>query len=135
MLERLAQIELFSELNHKELKKLASFMTTVNPKAGRNLTTQGDVGREFMIIREGEASVRRNGRLIANLGPGDFFGELAVVAGVPRTATVTAETDLVVEVLNRREFSSLLDGNPAIAKKILVGAVKRLHEIEEGVVR
>ncbi len=135
MLERLAQIELFSELNHKELKKLASFMTTVNPKAGRNLTTQGDVGRDFMIIREGEASVRRNGRLIANLGPGDFFGELAVVAGVPRTATVTAETDLVVEVLNRREFSSLLDGNPAIAKKILVGAVKRLHEIEEGVVR
>ena len=135
MLERLAQIELFSELNHKELKKLASFMTTVNPRAGRNLTTQGDVGREFMIIREGEASVRRNGRLIANLGPGDFFGELAVVAGVPRTATVTAETDLVVEVLNRREFSSLLDGNPAIAKKILVGAVKRLHEIEEGVVR
>ncbi|MGB1504205.1 MAG: cyclic nucleotide-binding domain-containing protein [Acidimicrobiales bacterium] len=135
VLERLAQIELFSELNHKELKKLASFMTTVNPKAGRNLTTQGDVGREFMIIREGEASVRRNGRLIANLGPGDFFGELAVVAGVPRTATVTAETDLVVEVLNRREFSSLLDGNPAIAKKILVGAVKRLHEIEEGVVR
>ncbi|MGA0237080.1 MAG: cyclic nucleotide-binding domain-containing protein [Acidimicrobiales bacterium] len=135
VLERLAQIELFSELNHKELKKLASFMTTVNPKAGRNLTTQGAVGREFMIIREGEASVRRNGRLIANLGPGDFFGELAVVAGVPRTATVTAETDLVVEVLNRREFSSLLDGNPAIAKKILVGAVKRLHEIEEGVVR
>lgn len=62
VLERLAQIELFSELNHKELKKLASFMTTVNPKAGRNLTTQGDVGREFMIIREGEASVRRNGR-------------------------------------------------------------------------
>ena len=135
MLDCLAQIELFSELNRKELKKLASFMTTVTPKAGRGLTTQGAVGREFMIIREGEASVRRNGRLIANLSPGDFFGELAVVAGVPRTATVTAETDLVVEVLNRREFSSLLDGNPALAKKILVGAVKRLHQIEEGVVR
>lgn len=135
LIDRLSQIELFSELNGKEIKRVASFMTTVTPKAGRDLTVQGAVGREFMIIAEGEASVRRNGRLIATLGPGDFFGELAVVAGVPRTATVTAETDLVVEVLNRREFSSLLDESPAIARKILVGAVKRLYELEEGVVR
>jgi len=88
-----------------------------------------------MIIVEGEASVRRNGRLIASLGPGDFFGELAVVAGVPRTATVTAESEMLIETLNRREFSSLLDESPRLAKKILVGAVKRLHAIEEGIVR
>jgi CRP-like cAMP-binding protein len=135
ILERLASIELFSELTAKELKKIASFMTPINIKAGRDLTVQGTPGREFMIIAEGEASVRRNGRLIASLGPGDFFGELAVVAGVPRTATVTAETDMFIETLNRREFSSLLDESPRIAKKILVGAVKRLYELEEGVVR
>ena len=96
---------------------------------------QGTPGREFMIIAEGEASVRRNGRLIATLGPGDFFGELAVIAGVPRTATVTAESKMVVEALNRREFSSLLDESPKLARKILVGAVKRLHDLEDAVVR
>ena len=135
LIARLAGIELFSELSAKELKRVASFMTPVNVKAGRDLTVQGTPGREFMIIAEGEASVRRNGRLIASLGPGDFFGELAVIAGVPRTATVTAETDMLVETLNRREFSSLLDESPRIAKKVLVGAVRRLHELEEGVVR
>ena len=135
LVERLGQIELFSELTSKEIKKVASYMTTIDVRAGRDLTVQGTVGREFMIIADGEATVRRNGRLIATLGPGDFFGELAVIAGVPRTATVTAETKMTIEALNRREFSSLLDETPALAKKILVGAVKRLHEIEEGVVR
>jgi len=133
--DQLSSIELFSQLSAKELKKIASFMTPISIKPGRDLTVQGKPGREFMIIAEGEASVRRNGRLIATLGPGDFFGELAVIAGVPRTATVTAETEMVVEALNRREFSSLLDESPSIAKKVLVGAVKRLHDIEEGVVR
>ena len=72
LIERLAQIELFSELTSKEIRKVASFMTTVDVKAGRDLTVQGTMGREFMIIVEGEATVRRNGRLIASLGPGDL---------------------------------------------------------------
>ena len=135
LVERLGNIELFSELTNKEIKKVASYMTTIDVREGRDLTVQGTVGREFMIIAEGEASVRRNGRLIATLGPGDFFGELAVIAGVPRTATVTAESPMVVEALNRREFSSLLDESPKLSRKILVGAVKRLHDLEEGVVR
>jgi CRP-like cAMP-binding protein len=134
LVETLGNIEMFSELSSRELKKVASFMTPVNIKAGRDLTVQGQPGREFMIIAEGNATVRRNGRVIARLGPGDFFGELAVVAGVPRTATVTADTDMVVEALNRREFSSLLDESPKLAKKILVGAVKRLYEIEASIV-
>ena len=68
--------------------------------------------------------------MLARVGAGDFLGELAVIAGVPRTATVTADTDMVLSVLNRREFSSLLDEQPGIARKVLVGAVRRLHEIE-----
>jgi len=135
LIEQLAEIELFSELTKKELKKVASFMTPISVKAGRDLTVQGQPGREFMIIAEGEATVRRNGRVIAQYKAGDFFGELAVIAGVPRTATVTADTDMVVEALNRREFSSMLDESSKLARKILVGAVKRLHEIEEGVVK
>lgn len=133
--EKLANIELFSELSKSELKKVGKLMTPVAVKAGRDLVREGEPGREFMIIVDGTATVRRRGRVIARLGPGDFFGELAVIAGVPRTATVTADTDMVVEALNRREFSTLLDESPKIAKKILVGAVKRLHELEESVVR
>jgi len=108
-------------------------MTAVNVKAGKALMTEGEVGREFLVLIEGEATVRRSGRVIARVGSGDFLGELAVIAGVPRTATVTADTDMVVSVLNRREFSGLLDQQPTIMKKVLVGTVKRLHSLEPGV--
>jgi CRP-like cAMP-binding protein len=131
----LPNIELFSELSNKELKSVASLMTPVRVKAGRVLTEEGQPGREFMIIIEGTATVRRSGQVVARLGPGDFFGELAVIAGVPRTATVTADSDILIETLNPREFSTLLDESPRIAKKILVGAVRRLHELEVGLVR
>jgi CRP-like cAMP-binding protein len=62
------------------------------------------------------------------MGPGDFFGELAMLAGVTRTATVVAQTDMVIDVLNPREFSSLLADNPAIASKIYLTAIRRLYE-------
>lgn len=133
--DTLKNIELFSELSAKELRDVAKLMTPVAVKAGRDLTVEGEPGREFMIILEGTATVRRNGRVVATLGPGDFFGEMAVIAGVPRTATVTADTDMTLEALNRREFSTLLDESPKLAKKILVGAVKRLYDLEEGIVR
>ena len=133
--DTLPNIELFSELSKKELKNIAGLMTPIRVKPGRVLTEEGAPGREFMIIVEGIATVRRKGKVLAKLGPGDFFGELAVVAGMPRTATVTADTDMILETLNRREFSSLLDESPRLAKKILVGAVRRLHEIEESLIR
>ena len=126
--QTLARIPIFSECSNKELKAISRLVTPVEVRAGKVLTTEGDVGREFMIIASGTATVKRNGRKVATLGPGDLFGELAVLAGVPRTATVTADTDMVVEALNRQEFSSLLDESPALAKKILLGAVKRLYE-------
>lgn len=133
--DTLPNIELFSELSKKELKNIAALMTPIQVKMGRVLTKEGDPGREFMIIIEGTATVKRKGKVLARLGPGDFFGELAIVAGVPRTATVIADTDMLIETLNRREFTSLLDESPRIAKKVLVGAVRRLHEIEESIIR
>ena len=102
----LAKIPLFKECTKKELHAVSRLVTPINVKAGKVLTKEGDAGREFMIIASGTASVRRKGRKIAALGPGDFFGELALLAGVPRTATVIAETDMVVEALNRAEFAT-----------------------------
>ena len=128
----LADIEIFSELSQAEVRSVSRLMTPVNVKAGRQLTREGDQGREFMIIVDGAATVRRKGKVLATLGTGDFFGEMSIIAGVPRTATVTADTAMCVEVLNRREFATLLDENPRLARKVLVGAVKRLHEAGGG---
>lgn len=128
--ERLRSIPIFSELSKKELRAVSRLMTEVEVREGRSLTRQGEVGREFMIIMRGTAVVRRSGRKVAELGPGDFLGELAVLSGAPRTADVVATSDMTLETLNRREFMSLLDESAAIAKKILIGAVKRLHELD-----
>ena len=128
--ERLGEIPIFADLSKRERKKVSSLMTLIEVPAGRTIIKQGDVGREFMIILEGEAEVRRDGTTIATLGPGDFLGELAVLSGAPRTADVVATSPIVLETLNRREFMSLLDESASIAKKILIGEVRRLHDLE-----
>ena len=130
--DKLETIELFGELSKKELRSVSRLMTTVPIHAGKELMVEGEIGQEFLVIIEGEATVRRQGRVLARVGPGDFLGELAVIAGVPRTATVTADTTMSVSVLNRREFAGLLDEQPRIARKVLVGTVKRLHSLEPG---
>ena len=126
----LAKIPLFKECTKKELQAVSRLVTPINVKSGKVLTKEGDAGREFMIIASGTASVRRKGRKIATLGPGDFFGELALLAGVPRTATVIAESDMVVEALNRAEFATLLDESPSIARKVLAAVAKRTYDNE-----
>ncbi|MGI9624621.1 MAG: cyclic nucleotide-binding domain-containing protein [Acidimicrobiales bacterium] len=128
--DQLRSIPIFSELSKKELRTVSRLMTEVEVAEGRALTRQGEVGREFMIIVAGDAVVRRNGRKIAELGPGDFLGELAVLSGAPRTADVIAASPMTIETLNRREFMSLLDESAGIAKKILIGAVKRLNDLD-----
>jgi len=131
-IEDLQEIELFSELSKRDLKAVSKLMTETHVAAGAELMREGEAGREFMVILDGEATVRRGRRVLARVETGDFLGELAVIAGMPRSATVTADTDMTVSVLNRREFSSLLDAQPQIARKVLVGAVRRLHHLEPG---
>jgi len=126
----LAKIPLFKECTKKELQAVSRLVTPIQVKAGKVLTKEGDAGREFMIIASGTATVRRKGRKLASLGPGDFFGELALLAGVPRTATVIADTDMVVEALNRAEFATLLDESPSIARKVLSAVAKRTYDNE-----
>ena len=126
----LAKIPLFKECTKKELQAVSRLVTPIHVKAGKVLTKEGDAGREFMIIASGTATVRRKGRKVAALGPGDFFGELALLAGVPRTATVIADTDMVIEALNRAEFATLLDESPSIARKVLSAVAKRSYDNE-----
>ena len=129
--ERLRAIPLFSGLTKQELRRVSGLMTPITIAAGRQLIKEGDVGREFMIILDGSAAVRRRGRKIADLGPGDFLGEVSVLSGAPRTADVVATTDMTVEVLTGGELSSLLEENVKMTKKILMGALSRLAELEK----
>ena len=128
-IERVLQsIPLFSKCSKKELKAIGALMTMSNVAAGDALATEGEVGREFVVIETGEAVVRRNGRKIGTLGPGSSFGELAMLVAGKRTASVTAETDMSIWVAGPGEFSALLWAHPSIMYNVLMAAVTRLYD-------
>ena len=128
--ERVARIPLFEGLSKKQLSQVSSLMTPLDLKAGKVLARQGEVGREFLILLEGQVEVARDGKIIAVRGPGDFIGEIALLDNRPRTATVTARTDVVVEVLNRGEFASLLAKAPELSSQIMVTMARRLAALD-----
>ena len=127
--ERLARIPLFEGLSKKQLSQVSSLMTPLDLKAGKVLARQGEVGREFLILLEGQVEVVRDGKIIAVRGPGDFIGEIALLDNRPRTATVTARTDVVVEVF-RGEFASLLAKAPELSSQIMVTMARRLAALD-----
>jgi CRP-like cAMP-binding protein len=128
--ERVARIPLFEGLSKKQLSQVSSLMTPLDLKAGKVLARQGEVGREFLILLEGQVEVARDGKIIAVRGPGDFIGEIALLDNRPRTATVIARTDVVVEVLNRGEFASLLAEAPELSSQIMATMARRLAALD-----
>jgi len=96
--------------------------------AGEVVINEGEAGNEFFVIMDGHAQVRRRGKKVATLGPGQFFGDLAVLDKAPRNATVTAETPMALLVLGQREFSALIEEVPGFAHKLLAGLAHRLRE-------
>jgi CRP/FNR family cyclic AMP-dependent transcriptional regulator len=125
--DTIARIPIFSTCSKKELKEISRLLSSLVVKAGDKLTEQGQRGNEFMIIETGTATVLRDGKEIGQLGPADFFGELAMLAEAPRTATVVANDDMVVWTVSRQEFTSMLRQNPSTAMSVLTSAVKRLY--------
>ena len=113
---RLASIPLFSSLSDRERREVAQWADEVDIEEGRELAKQGQFGYEFFVIEEGQASVERDGEVIRELGPGDFFGEIALLRDVPRTATVTARTDAELFALERDDFIGAVTGHAASAE-------------------
>jgi CRP/FNR family cyclic AMP-dependent transcriptional regulator len=130
-IDLLKTVPLFSGLSLKQLNEVARHLEEVPVPRGIMLAREGQPGNEFFVVLEGKAAVRRRGRRIATLGAGDFFGEMSLLDGAPRSATVAAETDGVVLVMQRREFGALLDRVPGLLKKIAVGLSQRLREADE----
>jgi protein lysine acetyltransferase len=131
-MSRLQGFELFADSTDAELRKAESLLTEVTIPAGKVLVQEGRYGADFIIIAEGMAVVTTTAglgqRVLANVGPGDFVGEISLLQRTPRSATVTAITPLTAFVCNPAEFRSLLHDVPSFADKVTRVAESRLEE-------
>jgi CRP/FNR family transcriptional regulator, cyclic AMP receptor protein len=130
-MERLANIPLFQNLSAKQLEVVDALVTTIDVAPGRELIRQGEAGREFVVVVEGEAEVRRDGEVIATRGPGMFFGEMALLLKRPRNASVVAKTAMKIDVIARQDFTRLLDQYPDLYAPLLQATAQRLAELDE----
>jgi CRP/FNR family cyclic AMP-dependent transcriptional regulator len=127
----LSKIWLFSTSSAKDLRTIRKALEEITVPPGRLLTDQGSIGLEFFLIVAGQASVRRNNRKVATLGPGQYFGELALLDRRPRSASVTSDTDMTLLVLGQRQFNGVLDAVPALSRKLLSAMATRLREADD----
>jgi CRP/FNR family transcriptional regulator, cyclic AMP receptor protein len=126
-IETLRGIPLFEELDDAELQSIADLMNEANVPAGATVTAEGGPGDGFFVIDRGEAEVTIEGRRQATLAAGDYFGEIALMLGSSRTATVTASTDLHCYALTPWDFRTLVEGAPSIAWKVMQSMAARLE--------
>jgi CRP-like cAMP-binding protein len=130
LIDHLKAIPLFMACSNDELARIASASSVLSYPAGTVLAKEGDLGCEFMVIADGTAEVSVRGKVRTELGPDDYFGEVALIDGGTRTATVTAKTALVAHVLEARDFGVFVQDSPSLARKLLVGVAKRLRDAE-----
>ena len=127
----LSRVPLFAGCSKKHLETIARFTDELELPDGKELTRQGDSSHEAFVITSGKAIVRRNGRKIAELGPGDTIGELGLLDHGRRSATVVADGPLQVLVIGRREFSALLHDVPVIAQKLLLNLAGTVRDLDK----
>lgn len=128
--ELLKKVPLFADCSKAELRSLAQSTDEIDLREGTVMTREGRPGREFFVLIEGTARVTRNGRKLAELKGGDWFGEIALITDRPRTATVTATSAVDVLVLTDRRFRSAVETMPSIALKVLATVGDRLGHDE-----
>jgi CRP-like cAMP-binding protein len=129
-LELLKRTPLLAGLNEHDLEEVGRLADEVDVPAGKVLTKQGDPGREFFMIVDGAVRIERGGQLIRTIGPGEFFGDIALVVERPRMATATADADSQLLVVGHREFHSLMDRFPSIRICVLESIAHRLADLE-----
>ncbi len=123
----LSGVPMFSALTQTELRTVGRLTDKVMVKEGKVLCEEGTTGHEFYLVIDGEASVKRGRKLVATLQAGDYFGELSLLDGGERSATVAAATDLEILVIGQKEFTSILRELPSVARKFLSAMATRLR--------
>jgi CRP/FNR family cyclic AMP-dependent transcriptional regulator len=127
--DALSRAPLFEALSRRELVQLARITEDLELPPGKVLCKEGEVGREFFVIVDGEVEVTRKRKRVATGGGGEFFGEIALLEQTPRMATVTAKTPLRCFVLTRKQFRGLVEENPSVERKVLRALARRVVEL------
>jgi|SRR5690348_7096129 CRP/FNR family transcriptional regulator, cyclic AMP receptor protein len=129
-IELLKRVPMFERLSDKELKTLAATFTEKSFRAGQELTSEGQGGAGFFVIESGEADVAVDGSSRRTLGPGDYFGEIALIDGGSRTATITASSDGTAYGLTSWQFRPLVEEHGSIAWTLLEALASRIRELD-----
>ncbi|HEY3210936.1 MAG TPA: cyclic nucleotide-binding domain-containing protein [Actinomycetota bacterium] len=130
VIEHFQAIPLFGSVSKKGIQAIVQAATEVDVYAGKVLVSEGEWGREMYVILRGTAEVTKNGRKLRELVPGDFFGEMAFLSPAPRTATVTARSDMRVMVLDSRAMGAVVEREPAVARRLLEAMAARIRATE-----
>ncbi len=125
----IADVPLFAGCSKAELNEIASITDELDLPAGATLIREGERGREFLVVIDGTVEVTQKGRPVTELGPGSWVGEIALIADVPRTATVVATSSVRLLVITDRAFQQLIRQTPSIASKVLQSVGERLHRM------
>jgi len=130
-IDLLKQVPMFSNLSHRHLGEIGKHADQVKVEAKTVLAQQEKKGWEFIFIVDGKARVEKDGKIIRQLSEGDFFGEISLIDGEPRTATVISDTDMTLLVVNKTSFDHLLNKIPGLQRKILIALCKYLRSAEK----
>jgi CRP/FNR family cyclic AMP-dependent transcriptional regulator len=125
-IDLIRKVPLFARCSRAELKEIALLADEIDLHEGKEMTREGAPGREFFVLLDGTADVKKNRRRVNTLGPGDFFGEIALVSREPRTATVVATSPVRALVITDRSFRRLLDDAPQVQTKVMEAMAERL---------
>jgi CRP-like cAMP-binding protein len=126
----LAQVPLFEGLGRRQLKQITEHADEISYLQNESIVEEGQPGGSFYVIVEGEAKVVKGSKVLTRLGPGEFFGEISLLDGGPRTATVVAETPVVAIRIFKDSFEKAVAREPSVAAKILTVVARRLREAE-----
>jgi CRP-like cAMP-binding protein len=129
-LEHLKRVPLFARMGHRDLERIGQLADEIELGLDQLLTEQGKSGSEFFIVLDGRMTVLQDKRPVSHMGPGDFFGEIALVEERPRTATVRTDGISRLLVINHREFHELMDEFPAIREAVLQALADRVRKAE-----
>ena len=132
-IDLIGAVPLFSLTGKKQLQKIAKEFDIRHAPEGEQITVQGEYGREFYVVASGSARCEVDGHEVCTFGRGAFFGELALLAGGPRSATMVAETPMDLLVLDRSNFTMLLHAAPEVAIKMLKAVATRLQDADRQV--
>ncbi len=130
LIAHLGEVPLFSRCSKRDRQAVMRHIEVLDLAGGAELIAQGNAGDAFYVLLEGSAVVRRNGRKVGSLGPGDYFGELALLDPAPRNADVVAVTDVQVARLDARSFRTMLRSVPAMNERLLAGLARRIRDAD-----